>query len=61
MHMELFDDCEVSIRGLRLPANAWRALEREKITTLTQLNAIADSAEWIAGVGQHRPCDQDRA
>ena len=49
--MGFFDECKGPIQGLRLPLNAWRALERENITTLAQLNAAADRIEWVAGIG----------
>jgi hypothetical protein len=51
MHKGLFDDCEGPIRGLRLPLNAWNMLDRENITTLPQLTAIADRIERLPGVG----------
>ena len=50
MHKGLFDDCEGPIRGLRLPLNAWVVLERENITTLPQLTAIADRIERFPGI-----------
>lgn len=40
MHKKLFEDCEGPIRGLRLPLNAWNALDRENITTLVQLGRV---------------------
>ena len=46
-----FDDCEGPIRDLRLPLNAWNVLDREDITTLAQLTAIADRIERLPGVG----------
>ncbi len=51
MHKGLFEDCEGPIRGLRLPLNAWRVLDRENITTLPQLTAIADRIERLPGIG----------
>ena len=51
MHKGLFEDCEGPIRGLRLPLNAWNALDRENITTLAQLIAIADRVERLPGIG----------
>jgi len=51
MHKGLFEDCEGPIRGLRLPLNAWNALDRENITTLAQLVAIADRVERLPGIG----------
>ncbi len=51
MHKGLFDDCEGPIRGLRLPLNAWNVLQRENITTLPQLTAIADRIERLPGIG----------
>ena len=51
MHKGLFEDCEGPIRGLRLPLNAWNVLDRENITTLTQLTAIADRIERLPGIG----------
>ena len=51
MHKGLFDDCEGPIRGLRLPLNAWNVLDRENITTLAQLTAIADRIERLPGIG----------
>src|SRR5215213_2146178 len=47
----LFEVCEGPIRGLRLPLNAWNVLDRENITTLPQLTAIADRIERLPGVG----------
>jgi hypothetical protein len=47
----LYDDCEGPIRGLRLPLNAWNVLDRENITTLTQLTAIADRIDRLPGIG----------
>ena len=46
-----FDDCEGPIRDLRLPLNAWNVLDREDITTLAQLTAIADRIERLPGIG----------
>jgi DNA-directed RNA polymerase alpha subunit len=51
MHKGLFDDCEGPIRGLRLPLNAWNVLDRENITTIAQLTAIADRIERLPGIG----------
>jgi hypothetical protein len=51
MHKGLYDDCEGPIRGLRLPLNAWNVLDRENITTLAQLVAIADRVERLPGIG----------
>ncbi|MFL4991869.1 MAG: hypothetical protein ACJ8DV_11345 [Microvirga sp.] len=51
MHKGLFDDCAGPIRGLRLPLNAWNVLDRENITTLAQLTAIADRIERLPGIG----------
>jgi hypothetical protein len=51
MHKGLFEDCEGPIRGLRLPLNAWNVLDRENITTLAQLTAIADRVERLPGIG----------
>jgi len=51
MHKGLYDDCEGPIRGLRLPLNAWNVLDRENITTLPQLTAIADRIERFPGIG----------
>jgi DNA-directed RNA polymerase alpha subunit len=51
MSKGLFEDCEGPIRGLRLPLNAWNALDRENITTLSQLIAIADRVERLPGIG----------
>jgi hypothetical protein len=40
------------IPGLRLPRNAWLALERAGITTLDQLTAVVDRIEHVAaGIG----------
>jgi hypothetical protein len=47
----LFEVCEGPIRGLRLPLNAWIVLDRENITTLPQLTAIADRIERLPGIG----------
>ncbi|WP_201836183.1 hypothetical protein [Microvirga zambiensis] len=51
MHKGLFEDCDGPIRGLRLPLNAWNSLDRENITTLAQLVAIADRVERLLGIG----------
>jgi hypothetical protein len=51
MHKGLYEDCEGPIRGLRLPLNAWIVLDRENITTLPQLTAIADRIERLSGIG----------
>jgi Holliday junction resolvasome RuvABC DNA-binding subunit len=48
---KFFDDGEGPIRGLRLPLNAWIVLDRENITTLPQLTAIADRIERFSGIG----------
>ena len=40
-----------SLKGLRLPPNAWYVLRRENIRTLAQLRAIAGRLEGFAGVG----------
>jgi hypothetical protein len=39
------------IPGLRLPHHAWTVLERDNITTLDQLKAVADRIERIPGAG----------
>jgi transposase len=51
MHKGFFADCEGPIRGLRLLLNAWNVLDRENITTLPQLTAIADRIERLPGIG----------
>ncbi len=51
MHKGLFEDCEGPIRGLRLPLNAWNVLDRENITTIAKLTAIADRIERLPGIG----------
>jgi hypothetical protein len=51
MHKGLFEDCEGPIRGLRLPLNAWNVLDKENITTLAQLTAIAHRVERLPGIG----------
>ncbi|GEO15343.1 hypothetical protein [Microvirga aerophila] len=38
------------IPGLRLPRNAWAALERAGITTLDQLTAVVDRIEHVAAL-----------
>jgi hypothetical protein len=38
-------------RGLRLPLNAWDALQRESITTIEQLRAVADRLETLPRIG----------
>jgi hypothetical protein len=43
--------CAGSIKGLRLPFNAWLALNRAGITTLDQLRAWADQIERIDRIG----------
>lgn len=39
------------IRGLRLPHNAWQALQNAEIGTLDELKAAADRIERLPGVG----------
>jgi hypothetical protein len=39
------------IQGLRLPRNAWHALQRQNITTLDQLRAMADRVHRFEGIG----------
>ena len=51
MHKGFYEDCEGPIRGLRLPLNAWLVLDRENITTLSQLIACADRIERLPGIG----------
>jgi Holliday junction resolvasome RuvABC DNA-binding subunit len=43
--------CKGPIPGLRLPLQAWTALERDNIATLDQLTAAADRIERVPGVG----------
>jgi DNA-directed RNA polymerase alpha subunit len=41
------------IEGLRLPRRAWTMLERENITTLDQLKAVANGIERVVpGIGR---------
>jgi hypothetical protein len=42
---------EGHIPGLRLPLNAWDALQREGITTIEQLRTWADRIQWLPGIG----------
>jgi hypothetical protein len=42
---------EGSIRGLRLPLRAWTALQKENITTVDQLQAVAGRLERLPGLG----------
>jgi endonuclease III len=39
------------IRGLRLPQNAWQALQNAEIGTLDELKAVAVQIEQLPGVG----------
>jgi endonuclease III len=39
------------IRGLRLPQNAWQALQNAEIRTLDELKAVAVRIEQLSGVG----------
>jgi hypothetical protein len=39
------------IRGLRLPQNAWQALQNAAIGTLDELKAVAVQIEQLPGVG----------
>jgi hypothetical protein len=39
------------IRGLRLPQNAWQALQNAAIGTLDELKAVAVRIEQLPGVG----------
>jgi DNA-directed RNA polymerase alpha subunit len=40
-----------AIEGLHLPARAWKALQREKITTLDRLKAVVDRLERLEAIG----------
>jgi DNA-directed RNA polymerase alpha subunit len=40
-----------SIRGLRLPFQAWESLRREGIMTLDRLRAMADQIHTLPGIG----------
>jgi hypothetical protein len=51
MHEGFFEDCRGPIRGLRLPLDAWNALQRQGITTIDQLRAMADRIHWLPGIG----------
>ena len=51
MNEGFFDDCEGPIWGLRLPLNAWNALQTGDITTIGQLRAMADRTQWLPGIG----------
>ena len=46
-----FEAFEGPIGGLYLPANAWKALDREDIGTLDQLRASIDRLETFEGIG----------
>ncbi len=50
MNEGFFDDCEGPIQGLRLPLNAWNALQTGDITTLDQLRTMADRIQLLPGV-----------
>jgi hypothetical protein len=39
------------IRGLRLPHNAWQALQNAEIGTLDELKAVGVQIEQLPGVG----------
>lgn len=39
------------IEGLHLPGRAWKALQREKITTLDRLKAVANRLERFEAIG----------
>jgi DNA-directed RNA polymerase alpha subunit len=43
---------EGHIPGLRLPLNTWDALQREGITTIEQLRAMAARIHWLPGIGR---------
>jgi hypothetical protein len=60
MPQTFYDLCEGPIPGLRLPLNAWEVLQRENITTLDQLKAVADRIERFEGIG-HRTAQAIRA
>ena len=47
-----WDRWEGPIRGLRLPQSTWDALQREGITTIDQLKAVADRVHWLPGIGR---------
>ncbi len=51
MDKGFFDDCEGPIQGLRLPLNAWNALQTGGITTIDQLRVMADRIQWLPGIG----------
>ena len=51
MNEGFFDDCEGPIWGLRLPLNAWNALQTGGITTLDQLRVVADRIQGLPGIG----------
>lgn len=40
------------IKGLRLPSRAWKALQRENITSLSQLRAVAGRIERFENIGR---------
>ncbi len=44
-------NCSGAIAGLVLPPRAWHVLQREKITTLTKLRAVAHRLEQFEGIG----------
>ncbi|KLK90754.1 hypothetical protein AA309_23890 [Microvirga vignae] len=47
-----FEDCRGPIAGLRLPYYVWRALEKQNIMTIHQLNAAANQIERsVPGIG----------
>jgi hypothetical protein len=39
------------IRGLRLPLKTWDVLQRQKITTMNELQAAADRVHRFEGIG----------
>jgi hypothetical protein len=39
------------IRALRLPSDVWETLQRECITTLDRLRAMADQIHTLPGIG----------
>jgi DNA-directed RNA polymerase alpha subunit len=46
-----YEVVEGHINGLRLPRNAWAVLQKEGITTIGQLRAMADRLHRLDGIG----------
>jgi hypothetical protein len=51
MSYSFHEDCSGPIRGLYLPPYVWGVLQREGISTVHELRAVADQVYWVPGIG----------